>query len=61
MKERSGARQRMFRIIFGTDTPMGRLFDVVLLWAIVISVLLVMLESVSEINARYGRLLHIAE
>lgn len=54
-------RQEVFRIIFGTTTPMGKLFDVILLWAIVISVLLVMLESVSEIKVEYGRALYLAE
>jgi len=54
-------RKKVFTIIFGTSTPMGKLFDVVLLWAIVISVILVMLESVVEIKIEYGRVLYIAE
>jgi voltage-gated potassium channel len=54
-------RQRLFVIVFGTDTPAGRLFDVVLLWAIVISVVLVMAESVQEIKLQYGEALHVAE
>ena len=54
-------REKVFRIIFGTDTPMGKLFDVVLLWAIVISVILVMLESVTEIKVEYGEFLYLAE
>ncbi|MCB0768093.1 MAG: ion transporter [Flavobacteriales bacterium] len=54
-------REHVFRIIFGTGTPAGRLFDVLLLWAIVISVTLVMLESVAEIKLRYGRSLYLAE
>ena len=54
-------RARVYHIIFGTDTPSGKRFDVILLWAIVISVLLVMLESVPDIRFRYGKYLHIAE
>ena len=54
-------RARVFHIIFGTDTPSGKRFDVILLWAIVISVLLVMVESVPDIRFRYGKYLHIAE
>lgn len=54
-------RERVFRVIFGTRTPAGKLFDVLLLWAIVISVALVMLESVEDIRMRYGRELYIAE
>lgn len=42
------------RIIFGTDTPAGRLFDEILIWAIVISVLALMLESVQVLNDRFG-------
>ena len=58
---RSELRERLYRIIFGTDTPAGKLFDVVLLWAIVISVALVMLESVREVGDAYGVYLHWAE
>lgn len=58
---RSPLRARVFHIIFGTDTRHGRLFDVLLLWAIVISVLLVILESVPNIRIRYGKALHVAE
>ena len=58
---RSPLRSRVFRIIFGTDTRNGKRFDVILLWAILISVLLVMLESVPDIRARHGYYLHVAE
>ena len=54
-------RQRAYRIIFEADTPAGRLFDVLLLWAILISVALVMLDSVEAIHAAYGRWLYVAE
>ena len=54
-------RARVFHIIFGTDSRSGKRFDVILLWAIVISVFLVMLESVPDIRFRYGKYLHIAE
>ncbi|MBK7383875.1 MAG: ion transporter [Flavobacteriales bacterium] len=54
-------RAALFRIIFGTSTPAGRAFDVALLWCIVISVVLVMLESVPAIKARYGHEFHVAE
>ncbi len=50
-------RRRLNVVIFGADTPLGKLFDVVLLWAIVLSVALVMLESVPSIKAEYGGLL----
>ncbi|MEM9896553.1 MAG: ion transporter [Bacteroidota bacterium] len=40
-------------MVFGTDTPAGKLFDVVLLWAIILSVLGVMLESVKSLKIAY--------
>ena len=54
-------RSRVYRIIFGTGTPMGRAFDVALLLAIVGSVLVVMLESVAAIRESSGTLLIRAE
>ncbi|MBC6611743.1 ion transporter [Hymenobacter sp. BT507] len=54
-------KQRAYRIIFESDTPAGQAFDAVLLVAIVLSVLTVMLESVSQIAAQYGPLLRAVE
>lgn len=54
-------RRRVNQIIFQHDSPAERAFDVVLIVAILLSVLLVMLDSVASINARYGRELAIAE
>jgi len=54
-------RDKLFIIIFGTDTRSGRLFDVVLLYMILASILLVMLESVQLISSRYEDLFYILE
>lgn len=54
-------RTKLFSIVFGTETPAGRLFDIVLLWAIVISIVTVMFESVSEIKARFETVFAILE
>jgi voltage-gated potassium channel len=54
-------RQDAYRVIFEADTPAGRRFDVLLLWAILISAALVMLDSVQAIHAAYGRWLYLAE
>lgn len=59
--ERERLRQRLRVIIFGTHTWGGRLFDVCLLVAILISVALVLLESVREIREVYGIWLRTAE
>lgn len=54
MKHEQTFRERLGHIIFESDTPPARLFDVLLLWMILLSVLLVVLESVPEIRAVYG-------
>ena len=43
--EATGLRARLRVIIFGTDTRAGRAFDVILLWAILLSVAAVMVET----------------
>ncbi len=43
-------RERLWRIIFLSDTPAGRAFDIGLLLAIVVSVVTVMLDSVPGIS-----------
>ncbi|WNG46455.1 ion transporter [Archangium minus] len=57
----SGFRAWLHEIIFESDTPAGKAFDVALLWAILLSVLAVMLESVAPIRAQYGAIIRIAE
>jgi len=54
-------RDKLFIIIFGTETRSGRLFDVVLLYMILASILLVMLESVQSISSIYEDLFYILE
>jgi voltage-gated potassium channel len=47
-------RDLIYVVIFGTDTPAGKAFDVFLLWTIVLSVAAVLLESVDAIRLRFG-------
>ena len=47
-------RARLHEIIFEADTPEGRLFDLLLMLAIVSSVAVVLLESVASVRARVG-------
>ncbi|MEQ3723891.1 ion transporter [Alcanivorax sp.] len=54
-------RQRWQHIIFGTDTPAGQLFDIILIVAILGSVVAVMLDSVSGLHEEYGVVLYAAE
>ena len=51
---RDSWRERLNRVIFEHDTPAGRLFDVVLIVAILASVLVVMLDSVGPLREAYG-------
>lgn len=50
-------RQHLHTIIFEADTPAGKIFDVALLISIIVSVIVVMLDSVAGLRARYGPLL----
>ncbi len=54
-------KHNLWEIIFESNTPAGKTFDILLLIVISISVLLVVLESIPEINYRYGRILKISE
>ncbi|SET06238.1 ion transporter [Hymenobacter actinosclerus] len=54
-------KRNIYRVVFEADTRAGQLFDILLLLAIVLSVLAVMLESVSSINAQYGPALRVVE
>lgn len=58
---RAAWRERLRVVVFESDTPAGRGFDVVLLAAIATSVLVVMLDSVGSIRTHYGALLHAVE
>ena len=60
-KHQHSWRVRLHLIIFGTDTVIGRAFDIVLLYLIVISIVVVMLESVKAIEESYGTIIRIAE
>ena len=54
-------RDKVHEIIFEADTFWGKTFDVILLIAIVLSVIAVMLESVTEIRMKHGQALFVAE
>lgn len=54
-------RERMWRVIFLADTKAGRAFDIALILAILVSVVVVMLDSVASINAKWGVELYLAE
>jgi voltage-gated potassium channel len=54
-------REALHTIIFGSETPMGKAFDVVLIISIIISVIAVMLSSVERIQMKYQEILFYTE
>jgi len=54
-------RRKTFVVIFQSHTPLGKLFDVLLIAAILLSVAAIMLESVADIGARHGPVLRLIE
>jgi len=60
-EEMSDFKNKVWEIIFEAETRSGKIFDVVLLWAIFFSVLAVMLETVQSVQADYGLLLNVVE
>ncbi len=54
-------RDYWYEVIFEADTREGKVFDLLLLVVIIISVILVMIESVPHIRSGYQRQLRIAE
>lgn len=54
-------RQKVFIIIYGSNTLGGRLFDIILLFVILLSVFLVMLESVQRIDKVHHEILFYGE
>ena len=60
-KPAGGWRRELFKVVFESDTPAGRIFDMVVIAAILLSVAAVMVDSVEAIATRHGALLNAAE
>ena len=54
-------RRRLHEVIFEADTRAGRIFDLVLLWLIIASVIVVILESVNSLGEEYGEAFYYIE
>jgi voltage-gated potassium channel len=61
MSKRNKLQEQLYRIIFEADTKSGKAFDIVLLFLILLSIVLVMLESINEVRNQAGNILHILE
>jgi voltage-gated potassium channel len=47
-------KEKLYTIIFEADTPEGKAFDVLLLWSIILSVLVVIIDSAVDPASRHG-------
>ncbi|HEX8015641.1 MAG TPA: ion transporter, partial [Flavobacterium sp.] len=54
-------REKVKIVLYGTNTILGRMFDLVLLGLILLSVLLIMLDTVQGISSKYHYQLWICE
>lgn len=54
-------KEKIRKIIFETDTPAGKAYDIALIVTVAISVFAVMIDSVSSINRQYGGILNLVE
>jgi len=46
-------KKRLYEIVFEADTRAGKLFDIILIWSILFSVVLVIAESVHDYNSKF--------
>ena len=60
-KSNKNWKTKLHEIIYEADSPSGKLFDVILLFVIIASIILVMLESVKAIDTKYHVFLNISE
>ena len=54
-------REKIKIIIYGTDTKAGKIFDILLIITIVLSIITVLLDSINDYRLRYGEIFYIAE
>ncbi|MBP7052996.1 MAG: ion transporter [Phycisphaerae bacterium] len=53
-----GWRKTAYEVIFESDTPAGKWFDILLIASVVLNVVIVMLDSVRTIHLAHGKLLY---
>ncbi|MDZ7784937.1 MAG: ion transporter [Halioglobus sp.] len=61
VRELSPLQQRFYDVIFGTETPVGKWFDLILILVIAASVVIVMLDSIGPLHAQYAWLFLLME
>jgi len=60
-KKPSTWQNRLHEIIYESNTAAGKIFDITLLLLIIASIVVVMLDSMSELHQQYGQLFDVFE
>jgi len=60
-KTSSQLRERLYEIIFEADTPAGKFFDIALIFSILASIIIVMIDSIYSLHVEYGEVLYTLE
>ncbi len=60
-QHKDSLKERLYKIVFHADTPAGKAFDVILLFAIIGSLITVMIETVPELKEEHKKLFLFAE
>ncbi len=60
-KPNSNWRHKLHEVLYEADTPIGKLFSIILFIVILASIVLVMLESVDSFDSKYHNFLNISE
>ncbi len=55
-RQQTPLQSQVYTVIFGTETPLGKWFDIGLIVVILSSVLVIMLDSITELHISYGRM-----
>ncbi|MEO1258995.1 MAG: ion transporter [Bacteroidota bacterium] len=60
-KEYNPIKEKIHEVIFEADTPLGKRFDIALMIIIVVSVVVVLLETVPSLQDKYGPFFYVLE
>jgi voltage-gated potassium channel len=60
-RPQGGWRRQLYRVVFESDTHAGRMFDTIVIVAIVLSVAAVIADSIELVKSRHGRVLDVIE
>lgn len=60
-EQKGSFREKLYTIVFQSNTPAGKLFDIILFLLISTNIILLMLESVQTLAAKYNRLFQVLD